>query len=72
MPKKKRGSHLRVYKLTFTCPKGHPMEAEYLDFDSSPNIAREVEDVNFAVYCLPCKWEGMQPGSQRTAIRLVV
>jgi hypothetical protein len=46
------------------------MSAEYLDFDHPPSIEREIENVNFAVYCLPCKWEGMKPGREKATIRL--
>ena len=69
-PKPKPRLELRVYKLTFKCPNGHPMSAEYLDFDHPPSIEREIENVNFAVYCLPCKWEGMKPGREKATIRL--
>ena len=75
MPKKKRGSKLRVFKLTFSCPdcpNDQPMEAEYLDFDSSPNVEREIEDQDFAVYCPVCKWHGLWPGRRKASIRLVV
>ena len=68
---KKKDQTLTVFRVSFECPQGHPIEVEYLHFGPTRNMLADVDRADFAMYCLPCKWQGMKCGDRRISLRRV-